>query len=180
MIQSAVRSPQSAGVRLVALVVGLLAFLFTAPAALAGDYAVGGGNNTNGWFQIGLSAHSGPSGEDPRGYVSARSRPNGDFPLPFRFGGEVTCLRVEGNQATIKYRFDHADNPLLVGGGIEIRAEDNGNPGDGPPVDRGAAGLPMTREVFEATQPEVCGDPRIGAYNDVDSGNVIVHDEVPD
>jgi hypothetical protein len=157
-----------------------LAALIAPASAPAGDYVVGGGNNTNEWFEIGLSAHSGPSGEDPRGYVSARSRPQGGFPLPFRFGGEVTCLRVEGNQATIKYRFDHADNPLLVGGGIEIRAEDNGNPGDGPPVDRGAAGLPMTKDLFEATLPGVCGDPRLGLYNDVNSGNVVVHDEVPE
>lgn len=160
------------------VVSGLLILLTTpAPALARGDSAVGGGNNTNGFFQIGFSAHSGPNGEDPRGYVSARSRPDGGFPVPFRFGGEVTCLRVEGNRATIKYRFDHADNPLLVGGGIEIRAEDNGPPVGGEPVDRAAANIPLPREAFELGRPEVCGDPALGAYTTVDSGNVVVHDE---
>src|SRR5436190_761730 len=92
------------------------ALLAPAAAAASGDYAVGGG--TNGFFQLGLSAHSGPSGEDPGGFVSARSRPNGGFPAPFRFGGHVTCLRVDGNKASIKYRFDHDADPTMKDGGI--------------------------------------------------------------
>ena len=92
------------------------------------DMAVGGANNTNGFFQIGFSAHSEPLGEDPTGHVSARSRPQSGFPVPFRFGGEVTCLRVSGNRA-IKYRFDRADNPLLVGGGIETSPRTTANRG---------------------------------------------------
>ena len=138
------------------------------------DFAAGGGSN--GFFQIGLSAQSGPAGENPRGYVSARSRPDGGFPVPFRFGGEVTCLRVEGNRASIKYRFDHADNPLIVDGGIQIYVEDNGEPENGQSVDRTAFEPPLNQAAFEASQPSVCGDPDLAAYTPGESGNVVVHD----
>jgi hypothetical protein len=143
----------------------------------SGDYAVGGAENTNGFFQIAFSAHSGPLGEDPTGYVRARSRPQGGFPSPFRFGGEVTCLRVDGNRAAIKYRFDHADNPLLVGGGVEIFAEDNGSPRGGEPVDGGAFRTPLPPAAFELSQPSVCDDPNTALYSRIDSGNAVVHDE---
>ena len=165
--------------------IGLAAVLaLAAPGAAAGshagpggsprDFAVGGG--TNGPFQIGLSAHSDPGGANPRGYVSARSRPQGGFPAPFRFGGEVTCLLVHGNQASIKYRFDHADNPLLVGGGIQIFVEDRGQPTGGQSVDQTGFRLPLTREAFEATLPEVCEPPETGTYTPAQDGNFVVHE----
>jgi hypothetical protein len=138
------------------------------------DFAAGGGSN--GFFQIGLSAQSGPEGENPRGYVSARSRPNGGFPVPFRFGGEVTCLRVDGNRASIKYRFDHADNPLIVGGGIQIFVEDNGEPEDGQTADQTAFEPPMPPPLFDASQPSVCSDPNLAAYTPGETGNLVVHD----
>ena len=159
-------------------------FLVLAPAASAShgssrsprDFAVGGANNTLGFFQIGISAHSGPAGEDPDGHVSARSRPQGGFPIPFRFGGEVTCLRVEGNRATIKYRFDQSDSPALEGGGVQIFVEDNGEPRSGGPRDGAAPGPPLTRELFEAAQPNVYQDANTAVYNPIDSGNFVVHD----
>jgi hypothetical protein len=151
------------------------------------DFAAGGG--TNGLFQIGLAAQSGPAGENPRGYVSARSRPNADvpvtdgFPLPFRFGGEVTCLLVEQEdedttRASIKYRFDHADDPNLVGGGIQIFVEDNGEPESGQTTDRTAFLLPESPATFNPPvgQPSVCMDPDAGAYTPGESGNIVVHD----
>ena len=133
------------------------------------DFVSGGG--TNGFFQIGLAAQSRADGSDPRGYVSARSRPNGGFPVPFRFGGEVTCLRVDGNRASIKYRFDHADNPALVGGGIQIFVEDTGEPSDAP--DQTAFFPPETAATFE---PNNCADPNLGAYAPGEEGNFVVHD----
>jgi hypothetical protein len=143
------------------------------------DFAAGGG--TNGFFQIGLAAQSGPAGENPRGYVSARSRPNGGFPVPFRFGGEVTCLLVEQEdedttRASIKYRFDHADNPALVGGGIQIFVEDNGEPENGQTTDQTAFLAPEPPPAFELSQPSVCMDPDAGAYTPGESGNFVVHD----
>ncbi len=160
------------------------ATIFTAMLAAVGlgaaspaqaDKAVGGG--TNGFFQIGGAAHSGPLGEDPRGYISARSRPNGGFPVPFRFGGEVTCLRVEGHRASIKYRFDHADNPLLVGGGIQIFVEDNGEPRQGQSVDQAAFREPLTQEAFEASIPSFCEPPDTATYLPQEEGNFVVRDD---
>jgi hypothetical protein len=144
------------------------------------DFAIGGG--TNGPFQIGLSAHSDPGGANPSGYVSARSRPQSDdpvpggFPVPFRFGGEVTCLLVHGNQASIKYRFDHADDPNLVGGGIQIFVKDLGEPAGGQSVDQTAFLPPMNEEAFGASKPEECVPPELGAYTPSKSGNIVVHE----
>ena len=138
------------------------------------DFATGGG--TNGSFQIGLSAQSAADGSDPSGFVSARSRPEGGFPVPFRFGGEVTCLAVDGNRASIKYRFYHADDPLLVGGGIQIFVEDNGVPEDGHSVDQTGFLPPMTQAAFEASQPSVCVPPQAGNYAPSEDGDIVVHD----
>ena len=137
------------------------------------DFASGGG--TNGLFQIGLTAQSEADGSDPRGYVSARSRPNGGWPVPFRFGGEVTCLLVDDNRASIKYRFDHADNPALVGGGIQIFVEDNGEPGEGV-KDATAFRSPLPPPAFEASDPSTCEDPNSTAYTPGEEGNFVVHD----
>ena len=153
------------------------ALLVPSAAAANGDYAVGGG--TNGFFQLGVSAHSGPSGEDPGGFVSARSRPNGGFPVPFRFGGHVTCLRVDGNLASIKYRFDHDADPTMKDGGIQIFVEDNGPPQNGQSVDQTSFEAPLNQQAFEASQPSVCTDPHLAAYTPSETGNLIVHDEQP-
>jgi hypothetical protein len=153
------------------------ALLAPSVAAAAGDYAIGGG--TNGFFEIGLSAHSGPAGEDPGGFVSARSRPNGGWPAPFRFGGEVTCLTVRDNRASIKYRFDHTDNPLIQDGGIQIFVKDNGEPENGQSVDQTAFEGPMNQAAFEATVPSFCPDPPLVGYTPSESGNIVVHDEQP-
>jgi hypothetical protein len=143
-------------------------------AAAGGDYAVGGG--TNGFFQIGVSAHSGPSGEDPSGFVAARSRPNGGFPVPFRFGGHVTCLLVDGNLASIKYRFDHSEDPSMEGGGIQIYIDDEGEPQDGHTSDKTAFLPPETPAQF-ALDGDVCLPPQGAAYMQGESGNFVVHDE---
>lgn len=91
-------------------------------------------------------------------------------------GAGVTCLRVDGNRASIKYRFDHADNPLLLGGGIQIFVEDNGQPEDGQTVDRSSFQAPLTEPVFEATDPTSCEDPNAAAYTPGETGNFVVHD----
>jgi hypothetical protein len=138
------------------------------------DFASGGG--TNGFFQIGLAAQSNADGTDPSGYVSARSRPNGGFPVPFRFGGEVTCLLVDGKRASIKYRFDHADNPALVGGGIQIFVEDNGEPQDGHSSDGTAFREPQPQAAFELSDPTKCEDPNSTVYQQGEDGNFVVND----
>lgn len=163
---------------MIAVVLGLVASATPVAAASASDFAVGGGNNTAGFFQLGLAAHSGAAGEDPFGHVSARSRPQGGFPAPFRFGGKVTCLRVVGNQAAIKYRFDQSDNPALVGGGIEIFVQDNGPPGATGPADQTASSAPMPPPLFDLFGPDRCDDPTLAAYSPVQHGNFVVHDDL--
>src|SRR2546428_4585866 len=72
------------------------------------DMAVGGGqhgadfipncSNSNGnCVNEGFSAQSGPSGENPKGHVSATFL----VPNPFKLRGPVTCLDVNGNHAFI-------------------------------------------------------------------------------
>lgn len=89
--------------------------------------------------QLSLSATSAADGRNPAGEAEAATQvgkypfPTGNAKLdralggvPFTFGGRVTCLRVSGNRAVIKYQFDHADPSVLKGGGIEIFITDGG------------------------------------------------------
>jgi hypothetical protein len=97
--------------------------------------------------------------------------PNGEF----RVEGEVTCLRVEGNRATIKYRFKSTRGSAAppTGGGVQVFVEDNGEPGNGTP-DGNATDGPIPPGLFDATA-DLCEAPR-GPFNPVDSGNYVVHD----
>ena len=95
--------------------------------------------------------------------------PNGEF----KTAGKVTCLKVVGNRATIKYRFDRTAGPGAPseGWGVQVFVEDNGS---GPTPDGNATDLPLPADVFDATADQ-CELPR-GPYNPVDSGNYVVHD----
>jgi hypothetical protein len=128
-----------------------------------------------------VSAHGDPSGADPTGHVRAKGDIDGPGPLaPFAFEGEVTCVRVEGNQAAIKYRFKHAEGSAepLEGGGVQVFVEDNGSPNQDPP-DANAFDPPQPAGVFDANAT-FCDDPRLRQdYDPVDSGNYTVHDVAP-
>jgi hypothetical protein len=115
----------------------------------------------------GLFGASGVTGH----VVGSGTLPNGEF----RTEGEVTCLRVVGNRATIKYRFKttHGAGAPPPGWGVQVFVEDNGEPGDGV-RDANATDAPMPPELFEP-QAGVCEPPR-GPYNPVDSGNYVVVD----
>ncbi len=95
--------------------------------------------------------------------------PNGEF----RTAGHVTCLKVVGNRATIKYRFDQTAGPGAPppGWGVQVFVEDNGS---GEVPDGNATDLPLPPEAFDPTADR-CELPR-GPYNPVDSGNYVVHD----
>lgn len=138
------------------------------------DFAVGSARNT--FFPQGtpsslqVSAHG--SGADAKGHA----RGSGIFVEalgPFTVSGEVTCLRVEGNRATIKYRFKKTEGNVPQGG-AQVFVEDNGPPGGGVP-DANSTDLPMEPELFEPLAG-VCEDPNTRPYNPVDSGNYVVHD----
>ena len=116
-------------------------------------------------------ARSGPAGENPSGVVNDV----GSFGSPmtaFELEGPVTCLRVEGNKAAIKYRFVKATGVAegLKGGGIEVFIEDNT-----PQRDANAAGEPQTAAIFNehATQ---CDDPNMAPFSTVREGNYTVAD----
>jgi hypothetical protein len=103
--------------------------------------------------------------------VGSGTLPSGEF----RVEGEVTCLRVVGNRATIKYRFKttHGAGAPSPGWGVQVFVEDNGEPGDGTP-DANATDAPLPPELFEP-KAGVCEPPR-EPLNPVDSGNYVVVD----
>lgn len=163
----------------------------TVATAIAGatgsprDSAVGSGANefavVVGDSRLSVSAHSGPSGERPTGHVRAKGDPDGDGPAePFKLEGEVTCLRVSGNRAAIKYRFKHADGSAapFEGGGVQIFLEDNGVPRGGQAVDATAFDPPQAAGEFQLTE-NVCDDPNSRVYDQIRSGNFTVRDAQP-
>jgi hypothetical protein len=80
--------------------------------------------------------------------------------------GHVTCLRVDGNRASIKYRFDRA------GGSLEDFR------GGGRP-DANSTDFPERHGVFDALgRHRQCDDPNARPYNPVDKGNYVVHDAI--
>ena len=104
--------------------------------------------------------------------VGSGALPNGEF----KTWGDVTCLKVVGNRATIKYRFDKTAGPgsPSPGWGVQVFVEDNGS---GATPDGNATDAPLPPEAFEPTADQ-CELPR-GPYNPVDSGNYVVHDADP-
>jgi hypothetical protein len=129
-----------------------------------------------GFAQLTVSARSGPVGENPRGSVHAvgtSGTPMGEFEV----SGPVTCLRVEGNRAAIKYRFDQASGSAapFLGGGVEVFVEDNGKARGSQPVDANAAGAPQTAGAFDVAATQ-CDDPNLAPYDTVESGDYRVKD----
>ena len=112
------------------------------------------------------------AGDRVSGHVTgAGELPDGAF----RTQGEVTCLKVVGNRATIKYRFGRTQGPGAPppGWGVQVFVEDNG-PASATTRDGNATDLPLPPELFEPTADQ-CELPR-GPYNPVDAGNYVVHD----
>jgi hypothetical protein len=157
-----------------------------AGSASTGDKAVGSGSNqfliALGEARLSVSAHSGALGENPSGDVRAQGDPDGAGPNePFKLEGEVTCLRVSGNRAAIKYRFKHAEGSAepFQGGGVQIFLEDNGDPSEGVAVDRSTFDPPQGSPFFDLDASR-CDDPNTRAgYDQIESGNFEVEDAAP-
>jgi hypothetical protein len=154
----------------------------TAGAGGAGDLATGSALNQfptpdgPGFARLSVAAHSDAGGLDPRGNVHAK----GTTGLPmgaFEVQGPVTCLRVDGNRAAIKYRFRRATGSAapFQGGGVEVFVEDNGEPRRGEPVDANAFQPPQPAGAFDANAAQ-CDDPNSATYDTVTSGNYVVRD----
>jgi hypothetical protein len=147
-----------------------------------GDRAVGSAVNQfptpagPGFAQLSVDVRSDPSGLHPRGTVRASGTtgaPMGDFEV----AGPVTCLRVDGNRAAIKYRFSQASGSAepFQDGGVEVFVEDNGKPRRGQSVDANANRPPEPAGVFDANATQ-CDDPNTATYDTVTTGDYTVRD----
>jgi len=157
----------------------LLALPATALADARFERASGAGKQsvppgTEGFFltQIAFSARNDPLAKEAGGYFVGRGSLAG---MPFAQQGRVTCLHVEGNQASIRYRFDRASGGTAAfeGGGIQIFVQDNEVRPDASSFDP-----PESRAVFDA-RAKTCDDPRLRTYDPIDSGNFVVRDGSP-
>lgn len=119
----------------------------------------------------------------PGGTVRGRGDTDGPGPMgPFFVEGRVTCVRVVGRSAAVKYRFDRARGSLedFEGGGVQVFFKDNGRTRHGRPVDGNATDLPQQRAQF-APDASRCDDPTQRPEldqppNPVDSGDYVVRD----
>jgi hypothetical protein len=125
--------------------------------------------------RINVTANSGPSGEDPDGKVSFKAL--ADQPA---FSGDVVCLRVEENRASILFSLDKTkEGPERFedGGGL-VFIEDNGNPEGGVSPDR-QRNRRLTEEEFVEQQDAGCPAPPANPGRQLVSGNLIVRDAQP-
>jgi hypothetical protein len=94
--------------------------------------------------QFVVSVRSGPSGENPTGFIAARG--------VVSFEAVATCLRVSGNRASGGYRITSSpDRP--IGSGFVAAVQDNGPLGSFPPD----VLLPIGG--YTAVPPVACPDP---------------------
>jgi hypothetical protein len=149
------------------------------------DFAIGAGSNQFALGAVGeagfvLTATSDPFGAHPSGYVVSRGDPDGPGAMePFSARGEVTCLRVDANRATIKWRLERATGSAapFEGGGVQSFVEDNGRPRFGRPVDAAATDPPQPPATF-GPAAGLCESPHGRVYDRLDHGDVTVHDAV--
>ena len=113
-----------------------------------------------------VNATSGPLGEDARGHLFVKRV----LPSEVAFQGEVTCLLVVGNRATIGGRVVNSRLPFPEEGtGIVIQVVDNGEGNDPPDLMRG---------FFTPVPPVMCPPPpEVGLLTQ--QGNWVVHDAKP-
>ena len=127
---------------------------------------------TNGPFFLSVNGR----GEGP--LAQGKVRGSGSYVDAFEVEGPITCMRVEGNRASIKYRFKKASGPGAPpqNGGVQVYIEDNGKATGGRPVDRVATEPPEPPGVFDAAA-SVCTDPRLNpAWTPLESGDFDVFD----
>jgi hypothetical protein len=132
------------------------------------DAVTGGGvHNIN--VVDGISAHSGPNGEDPRGNVTITIQGDGLFGH-----GKVTCLLVDGNDAIITWVVTSKNGSSLDAGDVVVtEVVDNGNPGESTTPD-------LIRNSFEGAIVEDDDNPGcflpVLAPVPVEQGNYTVRD----
>jgi hypothetical protein len=124
--------------------------------------------------RLNVTAQSGPSGENPKGKVSFKAL--ADKPA---FRGDVVCLRVVGNRATVLFSLDKTKEgpPRFENGGGLMFVEDKGNPVGGVPVDE-QRNMRLTEEEFEEQRNEGCPPPE-DPTRPIVRGNLHVRDAQP-
>jgi hypothetical protein len=150
-----------------AVLAGLL-LAVTAPAGQASHDSVTGTARHLGAdppfpvIQVHVNAFSDAIGLNPRGSLSV------DAEGIHSYTGDVTCLSVIGNQATVGIQIVKSSDPALVGQGELWSVVDNRSPGDSDRI----AGYEIT-----PTPPVVC--PSLFFNVSVVSGNYVINDEAP-
>ena len=150
-----------------AVLTGLLLAL-TAPAGQASQASVTGTARHLGAdppfpvIQVHVNAFADATGLNPRGRLTV------DTEGIHSYTGNVTCVSVIGNQASIGIEIVKSSDPALVGQGELWSVVDNGSPGDQDRI----AGYEIT-----STPPVVC--PPLFFNVPIVSGNYVIHDATP-
>lgn len=129
------------------------------------DFVVGGGHHSVPATQFTLSAHSGPSGEDPKGQVSFKIDEGS------RHTADVTCVIIQGNEAIVTAVIRKPAS--AAGQVIVMHAVDNGNPNEGSPPD--LLRFSFAGAIFESPDNPGCFLPVLPPVP-VTQGNIVVHD----
>ena len=123
------------------------------------------------YFMLHINAKSGPSGEDPQGHFFFKGEVDR---LSYDFWGEVTCLTVEDDRATVGGVIEESKLPSppglpdpLEGTDVIIEIADNRDP-DAPD---------QFSVLFLIPPPEQCTFFPVGAPTG--QGNFIVHNATP-
>jgi hypothetical protein len=149
------------------VLVGLL-LAITAPAGQASQDSVRGTAKHLGAgppypvIQVHVSAFADATGFNPRGNLSV------DAEGIHSYTGNVTCLSVIGNQASIGIEIFKSSDPALIGQGELWSVVDNSSSGGSDRI----AGYEIT-----PTPPVVC--PPLFFNVSIVSGNYVVHDAAP-
>src|SRR3954452_17761411 len=124
--------------------VALFVAVFAGAAGAAPQSSVVGSGTghfaeTGGPFSLSVTGR----GEGP--LAQGKVRGSGVYVDAFEVEGPITCMRVEGNRASVKYRFKKSSGPGAPpqNGGVQVYIEDNGKPISGQPVDRVATEPPQ-------------------------------------
>jgi hypothetical protein len=154
-------------------------------AVVAGPDAASGasqsfvpGSGTGHFAETGGPFSLNVNGRGEGSLAQGRASGTGVYVDYFEVSGPITCMRVEGNRASVKYRFTRAAGPGAPpqGGGVQVYIEDNGKAKGGRSVDRVASEPPELPGVFDAAAG-VCTDPRLNpAWTPLESGDFNVFD----
>jgi hypothetical protein len=149
-----------------AMLVVIAAPVSAAHAGAKRDYVRGKGTHLGAdapypRITVRIDASSNADGSNPRGEWALNSRDLGQ-----RRRGTVTCLRVQGNTATVGIKIVKAEDPSVVGKGELWKVVDNGDGGDQ------IAGYEVTD-----TPPTVC--PPLDFSVPVVEGNYRIFDAAP-